>query len=119
LPAAAPAPMSAAATPAPMSAPATPAPMSAKAAAAPAPVSAAATPAPVLHLIHGIDDGGSIIDHCTVYRRGRSGRCTGHTHTRGAKPCNHAGSHSSSPSLLLSVRSLPSHTRNHHECVLG
>src|SRR5262245_13991908 len=101
--AATPTPVSAAATPTPMSAAATPAPVSA--AATPAPVSAAATPAPVLRLIDGVGDGSSIIDHRTVYRRGRSAGCTGHTDTHGNKHCNQDGSHSSSPSLA-SVRAL-------------
>src|SRR5438093_1363248 len=134
LPPAAPAPMSTAATPTPVSAAAAPAPVSAgatptpvpataapapvSAAAAPAPVSAAATPTPVLHLIHGIDDGGSVIDCRTVCRRGRSAGCTGHTDTRGNKHCNQDGSHRCLHLCFRPCALLARHTRNHDERVL-
>src|SRR5215475_10744358 len=113
--------MSAAATPTPVSTAATPTPVSAAAtpprvstAATPTPVSAAATPPPVLHLIDGLDDGGSIIDHRTVCRRGRTARCTGHTDTHRNKRCNQDRSHSSLRPCFCPC-ALPCHAHNHDE----
>ena len=94
----------------PASAAATPAPVSA--AATPTPVSAAATPAPVLHLIDGVHDARSVIDHRTVCRRSRTIRCIDHNDARSNKHCENDASHSSSPFLF------PCHTRKRDESVL-